>query len=598
VTGPGDPGRGDPGRADPGRGDPGRGDPGRGDPGPGGTALTEPLTGPDWLAGGTEKARVRPTLASRIALVTIAVAAIAVLISGLVSLNLVRSAGTSDARRALAGLADNVAGVLGGASVDDNGQPGQVSPRPGRRGGNNVVRDSFVAQALLRGTNIRYATVTSGGTIAAGRPADALARDALTVAEAAQVAGGRRVSAVRQIGGRTVFVEARPIPNGGLILAQARDQSAPFARTALSRILISLACGLAVAVVAAVVLARLLARPLKRAAAGAHALATGARDVRVEPDGPAEVAEVADSLNVLAATLRRSEGRQREFLLSVSHELRTPLTAIAGFAESLADEVTTGAQVAPVGSTMLAEARRLERLVSDLLDLARLGADDFRIEARPVDVSDLVAAAAEVWRARCEAVGVSFAAELPEGPLWTVTDATRVRQVIDGLAENALRVTPAGAPIVLGLGTQGGAQAGTNARPYVLLQVRDGGPGLTPEDCAVAFERSVLYERYRGVRRVGTGLGLALVHGLVTRLGGAAAADRAPEGGARFSVWLPLVSPLPGDLPGPGAWRPGWQGGWQPADQPVGQPVQAPAGGVPSVPGGASPSGPGAGQGG
>jgi two-component system, OmpR family, sensor kinase len=551
---------------------------------------TEPLSGPDRLAGGAEKVRVRPTLASRIALVTIAVAAIAVLISGLVSLNLVRSAGTSDARKALSGLADNVAGVLGGGT-DDAGVPG---PRPGRRGGNAAVRDSFVAQALLRGTNIRYATVTTGGTIAAGRPADALARDALTSAEAAQVASGRGLSAVRQIDGRTVFVEARPVPNGGLILAQARDQSAPFARTALSRILISLACGLAVAIVAAVVLARLLARPLKRAAAGAHALATGARDVRVEPDGPAEVAEVADSLNVLAAALRRSEGRQREFLLSVSHELRTPLTAIAGFAESLADEVTTGAQVAPVGSTMLAEARRLERLVSDLLDLARLGADDFRIESRPVDMSDLVAAAAEVWRARCEAVGVTFAAELPEGPLWTVTDPTRVRQVIDGLAENALRVTPAGAPIVLGLTTQ----AGADGRLFVLLQVRDGGPGLTPEDCAVAFERSVLYERYRGVRRVGTGLGLALVHGLVTRLGGAAAADRAPEGGARFSVWLPLVTPPPGDLPGPGLWRPGWQGGWQPADQPVEQSDRAPDSGVSSVPGGGSPSGTGGGPGG
>jgi two-component system, OmpR family, sensor kinase len=528
------------------------------------TAPTEPL-GPDPLGGSPGRPRRRPTLAARIALVTIAVAAAAALIAGLVSLNLVRSAGTAEARTGLSTLADNVAGVLGG--VPANG-PGANPDRPGRRGPNGPFFDSFVAQALLRGTNIRYATITSAGAVAAGRPVDALARDALSPAEAAQVAAGRPVSAVRVVDGRSVFVEARHIPNGGIVLAQARSESAPFARTALSRIIISLLSGLAVAVVAAVVLARLLARPLKRAAAGAHALAAGARDVRVEPAGPAEVAEVADSLNVLAATLRRSEGRQREFLLSVSHELRTPLTAIAGFAESLADEVTTGAQVAPVGATMLAEARRLERLVSDLLDLARLGADDFRIEARPVDLADLLAAAAEVWRARCEAVGVVFAAEAPDGPLWTITDPTRVRQVIDGLAENALRVTPAGAPIVFGL-----ARGDTAGRPYLLLQVRDGGPGLTPEDCAVAFERSVLYERYRGVRRVGTGLGLALVHGLVTRLGGAAAADRAPEGGARFSVWLPLVTPLPGDLPGAGSGHTAGQlgpggGGWRPAERP------------------------------
>jgi two-component system sensor histidine kinase BaeS len=112
-----------------------------------------------------------------------------------------------------------------------------------------------------------------------------------------------------------------------------------------------------------------------------------------------------------------------------------------------------------------------------------------------------------------------------------VTDPTRVRQIVDGLAENALRVTPAGRPVLLGLyETQG----------FAVLQIRDGGPGLAPEDLPVAFERSVLYERYRGVRQVGTGVGLALVHGLTTRLGGSADAGRAPEGGACFTVRLPL----------------------------------------------------------
>jgi two-component system sensor histidine kinase BaeS len=71
------------------------------------------------------------------------------------------------------------------------------------------------------------------------------------------------------------------------------------------------------------------------------------------------------------------------------------------------------------------------------------------------------------------------------------------------------------------------------------VQVRDGGPGLTDDDCAVAFDRSALYERYRGVRKVGTGVGLALVAGLARRLGGRAEAGRAPEGGACFSVNLP-----------------------------------------------------------
>jgi two-component system, OmpR family, sensor kinase len=278
------------------------------------------------------------------------------------------------------------------------------------------------------------------------------------------------------------------------------------------------------------VLAERVARPLKNAAAAAHRFASGVRGERLDPVGPAEVAEVAESFNTLAGALEHSEGRQREFLLSVSHELRTPLTAIRGFAEALADGVTGPDDVAATGAVILSESERLDRLVSDLLDLARLGADDFRIDITPVDLVALVEQAAEVWSARCAHAGVPLRVELPTGAVVVPSDPVRVRQILDGLAENALRVTPAGAPIVFAVGADDGA---------VLLQVRDGGPGLTPDDCRVAFDRSALYDRYRGVRRVGTGVGLALVAGLAARLGGTAEAGRAAEGGASFTVRLP-----------------------------------------------------------
>src|SRR5690606_40800718 len=113
------------------------------------------------------------------------------------------------------------------------------------------------------------------------------------------------------------------------------------------------------------------------------------------------------------------------------------------------------------------------------------------------------------------------------------TDPGRIRQVVEGLLENALRVVPAGAPIVLALRSGAGTAA---------VEVRDGGPGLTDEDLAVAFERGALYQRYKGVRKVGSGLGLALAARLVRRLGGRIEAGHAPEGGARFTVYLPLTS--------------------------------------------------------
>jgi two-component system sensor histidine kinase BaeS len=282
-------------------------------------------------------------------------------------------------------------------------------------------------------------------------------------------------------------------------------------------------------------LARRLTEPLVRAADGAHRLASGQRGVRLAEEGPAEVAELATSINALSAALASSEGRQRDFLLSISHELRTPLTAIGGFAEAIADGVTTGDDATAAGATIQAEAARMQRLVADLLDLARLGADDFRLELTPVDLTALLQDAATVWSARCAAVGVLHSVELPAGPVWVNSDPGRLRQVIDGLAENALRVTPSGRPIVFALHPDGSGRG-------AVIEVRDGGPGLQPADLAVAFDRSVLYERYRGVRRVGTGLGLALVGGLVKRMGGIAQAGHAPEGGALFAVTLPLLA--------------------------------------------------------
>jgi two-component system sensor histidine kinase BaeS len=343
------------------------------------------------------------------------------------------------------------------------------------------------------------------------------------------VLSGNSLSASRSVGGKRVYIEARPAGGGGVVLLQTRTDATASGEAAIRRTLLAILIGVGIAGVVGVLLAVRLARPLRTAAAAAHALAAGRRDVVVPPSGPAEVAEVAEAVNLLAGALAHSEARQRDFLMSVSHDLRTPLTAITGYAESLAEGVVPSEATAEAGRVMLGEARRLERLVGDLLDLARLDAQNFRLEFGPVDLADLARAAARVWDSRCRAVGVRFV--LQSAPAWAWTDAARLRQVLDGLMENALRVTPGGAPIVLAVRT--------DPDGWACVEIRDGGPGLSDDDIAVAFQRSALYQRYRGVRQVGTGLGLAIVYGLVTRLGGTIEAGHAQEGGARFSVRLP-----------------------------------------------------------
>ena len=220
--------------------------------------------------------------------------------------------------------------------------------------------------------------------------------------------------------------------------------------------------------------------------------------------------------------------------MSISHELRTPLTTIRGYAEALADGVVEPDGAVRTGQTVLAEAQRLDRLVSDLLALARLDAVDFPLSVLPVDLGELVRDVGTTWTPRCAAAGVPLRVELPPTPVLVPTDPGRIRQVLDGLLDNAVRVVPAGTPVVLALYPQAG---------YATVDVRDGGPGFTDADLSVIFERGAMSQRYQGVRKVGSGLGLALAYGLVRRLGGTIEAGHAPEGGARFSVRLPVYQP-------------------------------------------------------
>lgn len=345
-----------------------------------------------------------------------------------------------------------------------------------------------------------------------------------------QVGAGRNFSGRRSVAGVPSLVEARALPGGNGVVLTRRMASGLW-RAVLGSLWLPLLAGLAAGVIAGILLARRLARPIRDAAVAAGRLQAGDRTVRLPVEPPQEAADLAYAFNELAAALAGSEGRQREFLLSVSHELRTPLTAIRGYAEAIADGVVGPEGAQRAGQTMLAEAEHLDRLVSDLLALARLEAVDFPLEPMPVDLGRLVADAAETWGARCAGMGVLLRTELPDRPVPAYTDPGRIRQVVDGLLENALRVVPPGSPVVLAAVTapDGGA----------VFEVRDGGPGFTDEDLAVVFERGALHQRYRGVRKVGSGLGLALAAGLVRRLGGRIAAAHAPEGGARFTVWLP-----------------------------------------------------------
>jgi len=455
-------------------------------------------------------ARRHGSLGVNLVLLTTSVAAVAVVLTGLFAWRMIRTNAEAQGREQLSRQAEILART-----------PPLASVLLGRE--QRIAGPSGTALALVR----------PSGKVD-GPAAAVVGTDARRT-----LLAGDGLSTTATLDGHEVLVEGVPARDGGgLVLAQPMSSVDEATDRMRGGLVLPLTLGLTGSAVAGALLARRLARPLTSAAATAHRLSEGERGLRVPTEGPAEVAELAAALNSLDSALAHSENRQRDFLMSVSHEIRTPLTAARGYAEALADEVITGDEVPEAGHILRSEIRRLERFVGDLLALARLEADDFRLDNTEVDLNALVAEAATAWSARCARHDVDFRLERPRHPLPVTTDGFRVRQLIDGLAENALRVTPAGRPLVLAL---------YQDDPGARLEVRDGGPGLTEEDMAIAFERGALTDRYSGIRAVGSGLGLAIAHRLTTRLGGTINAHGpAPEGGACFTVRLP---PCPDTIP-------------------------------------------------
>jgi two-component system sensor histidine kinase BaeS len=427
------------------------------------------------------------SLRARITLVTVIVAVVAVAVTGLVSLGLIRSATTQEARDQLAAQATALA----------------------------ELRDPDAAAERLASADTQLAIVRDG--VVTGDAADYVDQLILT-----RLANGENVSATRRGPLGAAMVEARVTSDSGaLVLVRPLSSVDRTLGQATWRILLALGIGVLVAAAGALLLSRLLARQLTQTAEAARKLAAGERGVHFPATTTTEVAAVSAALGSLDAALATSEGRQREFLLSISHDLRTPLTAVRGYAEALADGMVS--DVPAVGRTLVEETNRLDAFVRDLLELARLEADDFSIQPEAVDLDELLVAAAAAWGGRAATLGVTLRVTGAGGLV--ITDPRRLRQVVDGLVENAMRVTPEGGTIEL---------AAAPAR----IDVLDPGPGLAPADLPVALERGLLHERYRDSRPVGTGLGLSIAARLVRRLGGTLAVANRPEGGAVFTVQL------------------------------------------------------------
>jgi two-component system phosphate regulon sensor histidine kinase PhoR len=230
--------------------------------------------------------------------------------------------------------------------------------------------------------------------------------------------------------------------------------------------------------------------------------------------------------------LRRADQIRRDFVANVSHELRTPLTAIRGYVEALLDEPADADSTQKFLEIIARHTTRMERLVKDLLRLARLDARQEVLEMARCDVRQIFSSVIADLAPSIEAKMQQIAIDVPLDATQVDGDPAKLHDIVRNLVENAVNYSPDGADVTL-------AAARVNGK--YTITVADSGPGIPQEDLSRVFERFYRVDKSRA-RPGGTGLGLAIVKHLVELHGGEARAENAPSGGAVFTVVLPAGS--------------------------------------------------------
>jgi signal transduction histidine kinase len=314
---------------------------------------------------------------------------------------------------------------------------------------------------------------------------------------------------------------------GALVVATPKAQLRHSWITLMQRLGIAFLVGIGVAGALGWYLSRRITKPVLALADAADEIAAGNYSVDVPRAGGDEIGELAQRFREMARRLSEAEELERNFLMTVSHELRTPLTAIRGHVGALREGIAEDPEARARSLEVVArETSRLERLVGDVLDLAKLDARRFTVLHEEVDMGRLLEQAYESFGEEARRRGIDYRSELASRPV-ILSDGDRVLQIISNLLANAFRWTPDGGRVELELSQTDGT---------VSVAVADTGPGIP------AVERERIFRPFVSQDGGGTGLGLAIARELAVALGGRISLESEPGHGSRFELVLPAAS--------------------------------------------------------
>jgi signal transduction histidine kinase len=326
-----------------------------------------------------------------------------------------------------------------------------------------------------------------------------------------------------RVGGERVGTLIMAIPAGTFNpLEQA------FSQSVRDSILLAGAIALIIALGLGILFVRRLARPLAELRVAAEQISQGKLEPRVHITSSDELGRLGRTFNQMAESLQRSEALRRQLILDIAHELRNPLMVQQSHLELLLDNVVppTPEQL----QTIYEQNLLLGRLVRDLQLLALADAGELQIVRVPTQFREILQRVIAHIHPTLEEKQIALEAQITDDLPTVSVDPQRIEQVLLNLLDNACRYTPPGGKIVLSAYREDGA---------VHVSVRDGGPGIAPEDLPHIFERFYRGDKSRARSSGGTGLGLSIAKALIEAHGGRIWAENAPQGGACFHFTVP-----------------------------------------------------------
>ena len=260
---------------------------------------------------------------------------------------------------------------------------------------------------------------------------------------------------------------------------------------------------LGVAFVVSFITTKRTTMPINEMTQTVRKFARGDFSSRVDIDNEDEIGELADSFNLMADSLERSENLRREFIANVSHELKTPMTTISGFADGLLDGTIPGEKAPEYLAVISSETRRLSRLVRNMLDASQLSAKETaEVRKSSFDLTEVAVQTLLSLEQKITARNLDVDAEIPEEPIITLGDRDSITQVIYNLLDNAAKFAHEGSTIKLSVYKQSG-------RAYVSVENR--GETIAEEELPLIFDRFHKTDKSRNADKDGVGLGLYIV---------------------------------------------------------------------------------------